>query len=179
MYCRPTKVLPAVVHPTKCCVNHNFENIVVPHVYPTHTTTVNHTNYQNQQHFPQSQSVVNEVTSTNVGPVPGPPPRPNVGGFGGYPGSVAGAFSGPGAGLDGYPGSVAGAFSGPGAGLDGYPGSVAGAFSGPGAGQGGYPGSVAGAFSGPGAGKGGFPGPGLGGHHGFGPGGRPPRPGCC
>ena len=155
MYCRPTKVLPAVVHPTKCCVNHNFENIIVPHVYPTHTTTVNHTNFQNQQHFPQSQSVVNEVTNTNVGPVPGPPPRPNTGGFGGYPGSVAGAFSGPGAGMGGYPG--------PGAGMGGYPG--------PGAGMGGYPGSVAGAFSGPG-GKPGF-GPG------FGPGGRPPRPGCC
>lgn len=125
MYCRPTKVLPAVVHPTKCCVNHNFENIIVPHVYPTHTTTVNHTNFQNQQHFPQSQSVVNEVTNTNVGPVQGPPPRPNTGGFGGgYPGSIAGAFSGPGAGMGGYPG--------PGAGMGGHPGSVAGAFSGPG-----------------------------------------------
>jgi spore coat protein D len=132
MYCRPTKVLPAVVHPTKCCVNHNFENIIVPHVFPTHTTTVNHTNYQNQQHFPHSQSVVNEVTNTNVGPVPGPPPRPNTGGFGGYPGSVAGAFSGPGAGLGGYPG--------PGVGPGGYPGSVAGAFSGPGGNHGFGPG---------------------------------------
>ena len=74
MYCRPTKVLPAVVHPTKCCVNHNFENVIVPHVFPSHTTTVNHTNFQSQEHFPHSQSVVNEVSNTDVGPVPGPPP---------------------------------------------------------------------------------------------------------
>ena len=102
MYCRPTKVLPAVVHPTKCCVNHNFENVIVPHVFPSHTTTVNHTNFQSQEHFPHSQSVVNEVSNTDIGPVPGPPPPPNVGGLGGFPGP--------------YPGSVAGAFSGPGGG---------------------------------------------------------------
>ena len=68
MYCRPTKVLPAVVHPTKCCVNHNFENIIVPHVFPSHTTTVNHTNFQSQEHFPHSQSVVNEVSKHGCWP---------------------------------------------------------------------------------------------------------------
>ena len=30
--------------------------------HPSHTTNVNHTNIQNQQHFPTSESVVNEVT---------------------------------------------------------------------------------------------------------------------
>ena len=93
MYCRPTKVLPAVVHPTKCCVNHNFENVIVPHVFPSHTTTVNHTNFQSQEHFPHSQSVVNEVSNTDIGPVPGPPPPPNVGGLGGFPGPYPGICS--------------------------------------------------------------------------------------
>lgn len=87
MYCRPrpTAVLPAIVHPTQCCVNHNFANVIVPHVHPSHTTTVNHTNYQNQHHFPHSQSVVNEATCSDIGPVPGPPPPPTTGfgpGFG-------------------------------------------------------------------------------------------------
>ncbi len=93
MYCRPTKVMPAVVHPTKCCVNHTFENVVVPHVFPSHTTNVHHTNIQSQEHYPHTQSAVNEVTSTDIGPVPGPPPPPTVG-----PGMVGGAFAGPGMG---------------------------------------------------------------------------------
>jgi len=106
MYCRPKKVLPAIVCPTKCCVDHNFENVVQPVVHPTHTTTVNHTNVQQQHFFPHTQSVVNEVTHQNLGPAPG---------------SVLGATSGPGSyptqgmgmGPGGYPGSVAGATSGP------------------------------------------------------------------
>jgi spore coat protein D len=79
MYCRPTKVLPAIVCPTKCCVNHQFENIVLPVVHPSHTTNVNHTNIQKQHHFPHTQSVVNEVTSSDIGPVPGPVPPPTPG----------------------------------------------------------------------------------------------------
>ncbi len=87
MYCRPTKVLPAIVCPTKCCVNHSNENIIVPVVHPSHTTNVHHTNYQYQHHFPHTQSFVNEVTKTDIGPVPGPPPAPTTG-FGptGFPG---------------------------------------------------------------------------------------------
>lgn len=105
MFCRPrpNNVLPAVVHPKKCCVNHTFQNNVVPHIHPTHTTTVNHINYQHQHYFPQTQSVVNEVTNqqfvagASSGPggyggpgpgvggigTPGPGPGPGVGGYGG------------------------------------------------------------------------------------------------
>ncbi|MEH7441649.1 CotD family spore coat protein, partial [Bacillus sp. JJ1122] len=90
MYCKPTNVLPTVVHPTKCCVNHNYVNNVVPHIHPTHTTNVNHINYDHVHYFPQTQSTVNQVTNQNfyggsgpgVGPM-GPRPRP---GFGGAPG---------------------------------------------------------------------------------------------
>lgn len=92
MYCgpRPTNVLPAMVSPTKCCVNHTFQNNIVPHIHPMHTTTVNHINYQHVHSFPQTQSVVNEVTNQQfVAPAaPGfvPPVGPGAvppAGFGG------------------------------------------------------------------------------------------------
>ena len=66
MYCRPKKVLPAIVCPTKCCVNHNFENLVQPVIHPSHTTNVNHTNIQQQHFFPHTESVVNKVTEQNL-----------------------------------------------------------------------------------------------------------------
>jgi spore coat protein D len=122
MYCRP-RVLPAIVCPTKCFVNHQFNNIVQPVVHPSHTTNVNHTNIQEEHFFPHTESLVNEVTHQNLGPVPGPLPYP-------APGAVAGAMAGPGP----YPGP----FPGPGMGMGpgGYPGSVAGAMTGPGPGMG-------------------------------------------
>lgn len=80
MYCgpRPTNVFPATVSPTKCCVNHTFQNNIVPHIHPSHTTTVNHIHFQHQHYFPHTQSVVNEVTNQQFAAVPGPVP----GGFG-------------------------------------------------------------------------------------------------
>lgn len=108
-HCGPTNVLPAVVHPTKCCVNHTFSNNVVPHIHPQHTTTVNHINYEHQHFFPQTQSVVNEVTHTQSfappRPVPGPFPAP---GFGGGPGFGAAPGFGGGPGFGGAPGFGAG-----------------------------------------------------------------------
>lgn len=74
MHCK-TNVLPAVVHPTKCCVNNTFQNNIVPHIHPTHTTTVNHINFQHQHYFPHTQSVANQVTHQNVVAAPaGPAP---------------------------------------------------------------------------------------------------------
>jgi len=75
-HCHKPNVCPPVVHPTKCCVNHTFSNNIVPHIHPTHTTTVNHVNYEHQHYFPQTQSVENVVTNTqaNMGPAPAPYP---------------------------------------------------------------------------------------------------------
>ncbi|WP_338749592.1 CotD family spore coat protein [Bacillus sp. FJAT-52991] len=56
--CRPPIVMPAVVHPPKCCENHMFENIIVPHIHPTHTTNVQHQLFEHQHYFPQTQSFV-------------------------------------------------------------------------------------------------------------------------
>lgn len=68
MHCRPrpSQVMPAVVHPTKCCVTHSFQNVVVPHIHPSHYTHVNHVNYENQHSYPQTQSTVDQVTTSNV-----------------------------------------------------------------------------------------------------------------
>lgn len=98
MYCRPNKVLPAICCPTKCCVNNSFENIVQPVVHPSHTTNIHHTNLQYQHHFPHTESFANEVSTTDIGPVPGPPPAPTVGGFGpgGFPGPMPGIRPRPG-----------------------------------------------------------------------------------
>lgn len=135
MFCKPSHVLPAIVHPTKCCVNHNFVNNVVPHIHPTHTTTVNHINFDHQHFFPQSHSAVNNVTNQQFfnppypveGPAFGPPPRP---------GAVAGAFApgyGPGPGFGPGMGPGYGPGMGPGYGPGMGPSAVAGAESFPGA----------------------------------------------
>ncbi|MEK3886066.1 CotD family spore coat protein [Bacillus sp. FSL K6-3431] len=71
-HCGP-KVLPAVVHPTKCCVKHTQENFIVPEIHPIHTTTVNHKNFEHQHFFPHTQSTVNEVSNQQMN-MPGPGP---------------------------------------------------------------------------------------------------------
>ncbi|MFD2445810.1 CotD family spore coat protein [Bacillus sp. CGMCC 1.16607] len=110
MFCRPNNILPAIVHPTKCCTNHTFANTIVPHIHPSHTTTVNHQNFQHKHYFPHTQSVVGEVTHQHFncsGPGPGMAPGfgagPGVGmgpGFGAGPGMSPGFGPGPGM----YPG---------------------------------------------------------------------------
>ncbi|QED48387.1 CotD family spore coat protein [Cytobacillus dafuensis] len=84
MYCgpRPSHVLPAIVHPTKCCVNNSFQNNIVPHIHPSHTTNVNHVHFQHVHSFPHTQSVVNEVTNQQFVAAPGPFPGGYGGGFG-------------------------------------------------------------------------------------------------
>ncbi|GIN56539.1 hypothetical protein J8TS2_08580 [Lederbergia ruris] len=80
------QVLPAIVHPTKCCVKHTCQNYIIPEIHPSHTTTVNHENFVHEHYFPHTESVVNEVTNQQVmmpgpGPMPGPcyGPRPGFG----------------------------------------------------------------------------------------------------
>lgn len=74
MFCRPN-VMPPIVYPTKCCVNNTFSKTIVPHVHPTHTTTVNHQMFEHQHYFPQTQSTVNEVSNQQL-MCSGQPPRP-------------------------------------------------------------------------------------------------------
>ncbi|WP_409271048.1 CotD family spore coat protein [Neobacillus sp. SCS-31] len=126
MYCpRPTQVLPAIVHPTQCCVTNSFENVIQPHVHPSHTTNVHHTNIENTHHFTHTESFVNEASVTDLGPVPGPPPAPTVAG------AFAPGMMGPGMGAPGMmgPGMMGPGMMGPG--MMGPAPSVAGAFASP------------------------------------------------
>ncbi len=71
---------PAVVHPTKHQVCKNVIKHVVPHVHPSHTTTVNEHVYVHQHHPTHTNSVVNQCSNQHVmcGPIASPacPPRP-------------------------------------------------------------------------------------------------------
>ncbi|MED4113991.1 spore coat protein [Priestia megaterium] len=120
MYPRPTKCMPPIVHPTKCCTQFTSQEVVVPHIHPSHNTLVNHTNVKHVHYFPQTQSVVNETSNQQF--FGGAQQYPTQVGGAGYPGQMGGA---------GYPGQ-----------MGGYPGQVGGAGF---PGQGGYPGQVAGA----------------------------------
>ncbi|WP_286676585.1 CotD family spore coat protein [Peribacillus asahii] len=75
----PTQVAPAQVSPTQQVVKTNVMNTVVPHVHPTHTTTVNKHVFTHQHYFPQTQSVVNQCFNQQMVCCPPPPccpPRP-------------------------------------------------------------------------------------------------------
>jgi len=103
--------MPAVVHPTKCCVNHTFSTTVVPHIHPTQITNVNHQMIQHKHFFPVTQSAVNEVSNQQFNCGPGP--MPGGPGFGPGPGyGPRPGFGAPGAGMAPGPG-----FGGPGAGF--------------------------------------------------------------
>ncbi|WP_019393126.1 CotD family spore coat protein [Priestia filamentosa] len=62
-HCNRPKVLPPIVHPTKCCTTNSYEEVIVPHIHPSHTTHVHHTNFKHQHYFPHTQSTENVVTN--------------------------------------------------------------------------------------------------------------------
>ncbi|KAA0562668.1 CotD family spore coat protein [Rossellomorea aquimaris] len=94
---RPNQVLPAVMHPTKCCVNQTCNTYEVPHIHPTHTTNVNNVMYQHKHYFPQTQSQVDSVSHQhfNCGGGPGGPGGPQGPGGPGGPGFGPGFGPGP------------------------------------------------------------------------------------
>ncbi|MBM7584297.1 spore coat protein D [Bacillus pakistanensis] len=101
MKCRPNNVLPAVVHPTKCCVKHVNSVYEVPHIHPVHTTIMNNQMYQHKHYFPQTQSMVDSASHQqfNCGGGPGGPGGP---GFGPGPGGPGGPGPGFGPGGPGF-----------------------------------------------------------------------------
>ncbi|MDV2683575.1 CotD family spore coat protein [Alkalihalophilus lindianensis] len=99
-----TKVMPAVVHPTKCNVTQKTCEYIVPEVHPTHTTHVTNHVYKHVHSFPHTDSFKQTISSQQfVGHGPGPqvagammPPRPPMGGYGPQAmGPMAGANMGP------------------------------------------------------------------------------------
>ncbi|XJZ25924.1 CotD family spore coat protein [Bacillota bacterium Lsc_1132] len=81
-----TNYMPPVIHPTNINVNHTFSTTVVPHIHPTHTTTVNHHLYQHKHYCPQTYSCTNEVSNQQYNCCGAPGMVPPAGtGFGPMP----------------------------------------------------------------------------------------------
>lgn len=57
----PAQYDPPRVSPTRQFVKTNIYNTVVPHIHPSHTTTVNKHMINHQHYFPHTESVVNET----------------------------------------------------------------------------------------------------------------------
>ena len=55
----PTQYSSPRVSPTQQYVQRNITNNVVPHVHPSHLTTINQENVINQHYFPHTNSVEN------------------------------------------------------------------------------------------------------------------------
>ncbi|WP_442916900.1 CotD family spore coat protein [Lysinibacillus sp. 54212] len=62
----PTRYAPPQVAPRQEFVRTNIFPTVVPHIQPSHTTTVNRRVIENQFYFPHTESVVNECCVKNT-----------------------------------------------------------------------------------------------------------------
>lgn len=72
-----TNVTPPIIHPTVHNVNHTFSTTVVPHIHPSHTTTVNHHMFQHKHFCTHTESCCNETCNQHFnccgpGMMPGP-----------------------------------------------------------------------------------------------------------
>lgn len=72
----PTQYEQARVSPTRHYVQTNYANTVVPHVHPSHLTTVNRSCIHHQHHFPHTESVRNDCQENHT--MCGTPFQPNV-----------------------------------------------------------------------------------------------------
>jgi spore coat protein D len=81
-----TNFAPPVIHPTKQVVNHTFSTTVVPHIHPTHTTTINHHMFQHKHYCPQTASCAQDCCHQHINCCKGGMPAP-------APTAVAGAQS--------------------------------------------------------------------------------------
>ncbi len=62
----PTQYASPRVMPTEQYVQRNITNQVVPHVHPTHLTTIHQQNVHHQHHFPHTCSHVHECHETHT-----------------------------------------------------------------------------------------------------------------
>ncbi|WP_078428191.1 spore coat protein [Alkalihalobacterium alkalinitrilicum] len=115
MWNRPcTKVMPAVVHPTKCNVTHQCCEYIVPEIHPSHTTNVTHHHYKHIHSFPHTTSQQQQITHQHfvspTGMGPGAPTQVSP-----FAGPGMGPGMGPGAG-PGFGPTQTAPFGGPGMG---------------------------------------------------------------
>ena len=62
----PTQFEQPRVSPTQEYVQTNRMNTVVPHVHPSHLTTINHHHIEHQHHFPHTQSMMHHCTEQHT-----------------------------------------------------------------------------------------------------------------
>ncbi|MBM7680226.1 hypothetical protein JOD43_000385 [Pullulanibacillus pueri] len=73
------KTMPAMYDPAQHWQKNYTENIVIPHVHPSHTTHVKHTHYTHKHYFPHTESFMNTTSCSEVNctPIPCPPCPPH------------------------------------------------------------------------------------------------------
>jgi len=74
-----TAYMPEMVDPTQQYQTLYRQNVIVPHIHPSHTTHFQHTHYIHQHYFPHTESVqcstsCEEVLCTPLPPCPCPHP---------------------------------------------------------------------------------------------------------
>lgn len=76
----PTAHAPETLYPIQQCQTNALENVIIPHVHPSHTTHNMHTHYVNQHYFPHTESCCYSTSCEDVicGPMP-PCPMPMAG----------------------------------------------------------------------------------------------------
>ena len=62
----PTRYETPRVSPTRQYVQQNMANTVVPHIHPSHLTTVNNQCIHHQHYFPHTQSVQNHCNEQHI-----------------------------------------------------------------------------------------------------------------
>ena len=62
----PTQFASPQMSPTRQYVQRNVTNMVVPHMHPSHLTTVNQQHINNQHYFPHTESVRHECYETHT-----------------------------------------------------------------------------------------------------------------
>ena len=62
----PTQYSQPRVSPTQQYVQRNISNNIVPHVHPSHLTTINRQNIHHQHHFPHTHNVRHECCETHT-----------------------------------------------------------------------------------------------------------------
>jgi hypothetical protein len=85
----PMALTPESVYPMQQCQTNALENVVIPHVHPSHTTHLMHTHFVNQHFFPHTESCCHTASCEDVFCSPPPPcpcPMPAPGyGYGMHP----------------------------------------------------------------------------------------------
>lgn len=69
----PPNFLPPIIYPSRNFVNTNQFIHIIPHIHPSHTTTVNQHLFKHVHYCPQTCSAVEQVCHQHINCCPGMP----------------------------------------------------------------------------------------------------------